>query len=143
MSLSQQALPLYEKFDDTRAQVALHEQIGKAQSELGQRSQADAWYNAALELIDRSDLHLSTASLWMKRAALATRQNRWADAAAYYEQARLALDPGTPSADRIALLFQRGDAALHAHDWSTADASYNDALESQMSRVRVRITGGV
>ncbi len=122
------ALALQETIGNRAQQAELHEQIGQAYSALGENELADKAYRAALEFAqDSSDIN--RAELWTHRAEIAARENRSSDAAEYYGNARAALGADAAPRVLIDLLYRRGDAALSAHDWNTADVSFNDALE--------------
>lgn len=124
----QAALELYEKFDAPREQFILRERIGRAHAQLGEHAEADNAYRAALELAPRVE-NADTHALWIECAEIAEGQQRWNDAAMYFESAHNALAEDASSETRIDLLFRRGDAAMNARDWQTADVSFNNAME--------------
>ncbi len=140
---NQAALELYEKFDAPREQFVLRERIGRAHAQLGEHAAADAAYRAAIEIAPRVE-NANTHALWLERAQIAEEQNRWNDAAMYFDAARNALAEDASSETRMKLLFRRGDAAMNARDWSTADASFNDAMElANASNARAQYGWGI
>lgn len=123
----QAARELYETLDAPREQYALSERLGRAYHAQNDLARADEAYRAALAI---ENVETTKASaLWQARAQIAKAQNRWSDAAVHYENALAALDTDAAPETRVALLYQRGDAALRAHAWHDADVSFNDALE--------------
>ncbi len=122
------ALALQETVGNTAEQARLHEHIGNLYVTLEEYARADAEYRAALDLgRNASTIHHPAA--WTQRAAIAARENRWSDAAEFYGNARELLNANAYPKQVIELLYRRGEAAMHAHDWNTADVAFNDGLE--------------
>ncbi|MCC7165060.1 MAG: tetratricopeptide repeat protein [Anaerolineae bacterium] len=139
----QAALALDEKFASPLDQVRGLEKIGQAHVELGEFGQADAAYSSALDLAAQTDA-VKPYPLWLARAALAEKQNRWQDAFEYLGNALKLPSPEASPASRVDLLFRHGEAAMLAHNWSAADTSFNDAMElANASHLRVMYGWGM